>query len=161
MTGVDLVLGQHEVAHDHGLSSHRLEGEPAAERKARLERDAVERHFEVGARQAHAVDAAGCTRAGFAERLADLAPVRTRRRNPGSSAKPQHRELRGALREGLVFAWFVPLVGLTPPNAGHWTIVAAVHSSQHVRSASGMALRDACVRARAEDADMCWFERAG
>ena len=55
---------------------HRLEGDPAAERKARPERHAVERHFEVGAREAHAVDAARLHGAGFAERLGDLGPVR-------------------------------------------------------------------------------------
>ncbi len=71
-----LVLRQHEIAHDHGLRIHRLEGDPAAERKARPERHAVERHFEVGAREAHAVDAAGLHGAGFAERLCDLGPVR-------------------------------------------------------------------------------------
>ena len=56
---VDLVLGQHEVAHDHRLVARRLEGEPGAEREARLDLDAVERDLQVGARQADAVDAAG------------------------------------------------------------------------------------------------------
>ena len=31
---VDLVHGQHEVAHHHALVAHLLEGEPAAEREA-------------------------------------------------------------------------------------------------------------------------------
>jgi len=66
---VDLVLSQHEIAHDHGLGAHRLERDPAAQCKAWPECDAVERHFEVGAWEANAIHAAGLHAAGFAERL--------------------------------------------------------------------------------------------
>ncbi len=31
---IDLLLGQHQVAHYHALLTHLLEGEPAAERKS-------------------------------------------------------------------------------------------------------------------------------
>jgi hypothetical protein len=62
-------------------------------------------------------------------------------------------------QEGLIFAWFAPLLSNAIKRC-IWTIVAAVHSSHHARLASGMSLRKACARARAEDTDMFWFERA-
>jgi hypothetical protein len=41
---IDLVLGQDEIAHHHGLVPHRLEREPAAEGEAGHEGHAVERN---------------------------------------------------------------------------------------------------------------------
>ena len=73
---IDLVMGQDQVAHDHRLIAHRLEGEPGAEREARLDVDAVERDLQVRARQADAIDAARRDRAFLAECLADRLPVR-------------------------------------------------------------------------------------
>jgi hypothetical protein len=73
---IDLVMGQDQVAHDHGLIAHGLEGEPGAEREARLDVDAVERDLQVRARQADAVDAARRHRAFLAEGFADRLPVR-------------------------------------------------------------------------------------
>jgi len=67
-----LVHGQHQIAHHHAAIAHFLERQIAAERKAGLQLDAVERDLEIGARQPDAVDAAGHCRAGLAERLPDL-----------------------------------------------------------------------------------------
>ena len=71
----DLRFGQHEITHHHGGVAIRPEGEPGAEREARFELDAIQRHMQIGARQADAIDAAGHFRAGFAQRRGDLAPV--------------------------------------------------------------------------------------
>jgi hypothetical protein len=68
---IHLVHGQHEIAHDHALFAHFLEGQPTAERKPGLQLDAVERRLQIAARQADAVDAARHLRAGLSERLAD------------------------------------------------------------------------------------------
>src|SRR5262252_5496417 len=46
--------------------------QPPSERKAGLQLDAVECDFQIGARQADAVDAAGRRRPGLSQRLADL-----------------------------------------------------------------------------------------
>ena len=73
--GVHLVLQQDEIAHHHRCIVDRLEGQPTTEREAGFERDTVEAHLQIRARQADAVDAAGLYRAGFAERLADGVPV--------------------------------------------------------------------------------------
>jgi hypothetical protein len=54
----DLVHGQHEIPHHHALVAHFLEGEPAAERKAGFQLDAVQSDLQIGARQADAVDVA-------------------------------------------------------------------------------------------------------
>ena len=51
------------------------EGEPGAEREARLQLDAIKRDMQIGARQADAINAARHCCAGFAERASDLAPV--------------------------------------------------------------------------------------
>jgi hypothetical protein len=69
---IDLVLRQHEVAHHHTLSVRLFEREPPAERKAGFERDAIERGFQIGARQADTVDTARHRGAGFPERISDL-----------------------------------------------------------------------------------------
>ena len=71
----DLGFGQHEIAHHHGGVAVRPEGEPGAEREARLQLDAIKRDMQIGARQADAIDAARHCRAGFAERSGNLAPV--------------------------------------------------------------------------------------
>jgi hypothetical protein len=47
---IDLVLGQHEIAHHHPLVANLLEGEPAAERKTGFQLDAVERDLQIAAR---------------------------------------------------------------------------------------------------------------
>ena len=69
---IDLGFGQHEIAHHHALIAHLLEGEPAAEREAGFQLDAVERDLQIGARQPDAIDAARCRRTGLSKRLADL-----------------------------------------------------------------------------------------
>src|SRR5271165_161376 len=67
----DLVHGQYKIAHDHALIAHLLEGEPAAERKAGLQLDTVERDLQIGARQADPVDATRRRGTGLPKRLAD------------------------------------------------------------------------------------------
>jgi hypothetical protein len=69
---IDLDFGQHEIAHHHALIAHLLECEPAAEREAGLQLDAVECDLQIGARQADTVDAAGCRHAALSKRLGDL-----------------------------------------------------------------------------------------
>ena len=54
---------------------HRLEREPGAEGEARLDRDAVERDLQVGARQADPIDAAGHDGPFLAKGLADGLPI--------------------------------------------------------------------------------------
>jgi hypothetical protein len=61
----DLVHGQHEIA-------HLLEGQPTAEGKAGFQFDAVQNDLQIGARQAHAIDAARGRRARLSKSLADL-----------------------------------------------------------------------------------------
>jgi hypothetical protein len=68
----NLVHCQDEVTHHHGPFAHFLESQPAAERKAGLQLDPVQSDFEIGARQAHAVDATQRRRAAFPKGLADL-----------------------------------------------------------------------------------------
>jgi hypothetical protein len=68
----DLVHRQHEITHHHALLAHFLEGQPAAERKAGFQLDAVQSDLEIGARQAHAVDAAWRRRTGLSKSRADL-----------------------------------------------------------------------------------------
>ena len=68
----DLVHGQHEVTHHHALIAHLLKGEPAAERKAGFQFDAIQSDLEVGSREAHAVDATWRRRTGLSKSLADL-----------------------------------------------------------------------------------------
>jgi hypothetical protein len=72
---VHLLLQQDEIAHHHRTIADRLEGEPAAKRKASLQRDAIEAHLQIRARQSHAVDTASLDGARLAERLADRVPV--------------------------------------------------------------------------------------
>jgi hypothetical protein len=69
--GVDLIHGQHEVAHDHAVISHFLESEPTPERKTGFQLDAVECDLQIGAWQTDPVDATRRRRAGLAKRLAD------------------------------------------------------------------------------------------
>ena len=71
---IDLGLEQHEIAHHHRAAVHRLERDPAAERECRPDGDAVERHLQVGARKAVAMDVAGYG-GGPAQRFVDLLPV--------------------------------------------------------------------------------------
>ena len=71
---IDLGLEQHEVAHHHRPAVHRLERGPAAERQCRPDGDAIERHLQVGARKAVAMDVAGYG-GGAPQRFIDLLPV--------------------------------------------------------------------------------------
>jgi hypothetical protein len=68
----DLVHGQHEITHHHALIAHLLEGQPTAEGKAGFQFDAVQNDLQIGARQAHAIDAARGRRACLSKSLADL-----------------------------------------------------------------------------------------
>ena len=94
---IDLGVQEHKVSHDHGTAMRGLECDPAAERQCRLDRHSVQRHREIRARKAVAVNV---VRDGglAAERLVDLLPVdvlrmgrrgepfRSRRQNAGADA---------------------------------------------------------------------------
>jgi hypothetical protein len=67
-------LGEHKVTHDHRAILHRFEAEPSAERQGGLDCDAVERHLQVSAGNAVAVDSA-LHRGRFAKRRIDFGPV--------------------------------------------------------------------------------------
>jgi hypothetical protein len=71
---IDLALQQHEVAHCHGTPVCRLERNPAAKCQRRLDGDAIERHGEIGTREAIAMHV---TRHGGLppERVINLLPV--------------------------------------------------------------------------------------
>src|SRR5713101_9297115 len=71
---IDLGLKQHEVAHGHSSSVCRLERYPAAKCQRRPDRDAVERHREIGAWKAITMHV---TRHGGppAKGVVDLLPV--------------------------------------------------------------------------------------
>ena len=71
---IDLGLEQHEIAHHHRAAVHRLERRPAAERQCRPDGDAIERHLQVGARKAVAMNVAGHG-GGASQRFVDLLPV--------------------------------------------------------------------------------------
>src|SRR5260221_10141785 len=88
---IDLVLRQHEVAHDQYRLTVRLEGEPTAQCKTGLEVHAVERYVKIGSWQAHFVDVAAMVGAPSDRRLVRkgrCCPARRRlrrrwaRRNP-------------------------------------------------------------------------------
>ena len=70
-----LLIEQHEIAHDHRLVADLLERRVGAEREARLDGDALDRHGQVGARHPDAEDVAGLELPGLAERLLDQLPV--------------------------------------------------------------------------------------
>ena len=53
--GRDLGFEKHEVAHQHGFTAHRGERDPAAQCQRRFDGHAVERHLQIGPRQAVAV----------------------------------------------------------------------------------------------------------
>ena len=97
---IDLGLEQHEVAHHHRAAMRRLERDPAAERERRLDGDAVERHGEIGARKAVAMDIAGHGRLS-AERSVDLAASRCLGPQAAAEAK-QWRQRKKRIR---VHAW--------------------------------------------------------
>ena len=71
---IDFAFEQDEIAHRHRFAMRRLEGDPAAERERRFDRDAVESHRQIGAREAITMNVA-CHRRLPAERLIDLLPV--------------------------------------------------------------------------------------
>ena len=72
---IDLVHGQHEIAHHHPVGAGLLECEPAAKRQTGLNLDTVERDLKVGTRQRDPIDAAGQFGAGLAEGFPDARPV--------------------------------------------------------------------------------------
>jgi hypothetical protein len=72
---VDLLAGEYEVTHDHRLVAHWHEGEPGAEGEAGLDLDSVERDFQVGARQADAINSTGLDGALLPQGLTNRLPV--------------------------------------------------------------------------------------
>src|SRR5262252_10902602 len=70
----DLGLEQHKVAHHHGHITHRLESDPAAERKCRSDRHAVECDLQVRSWKAVAMNGAA-NRSRSAEDSVDLGPI--------------------------------------------------------------------------------------
>src|SRR5260370_892531 len=81
--GIALALEYHDVTHDHGRVRHRLERDPAAERKRRPDCYAVERDREISARKAVTMNRAA-DRPGSAENAVNLRPIdalRIRSRN--------------------------------------------------------------------------------
>ena len=72
--GRDLGFEKHEVAHQHGFTAHRGERDPAAQCQRRFDGHAVERHLQIGPRQAVAVYIARHGRR-FTQRRVDLLPV--------------------------------------------------------------------------------------
>src|SRR5438132_13800827 len=54
--GGDLLVEQHEIAHDHRLIAHLLERGVRAERESRLHGHALDRHREIGARHSDSKD---------------------------------------------------------------------------------------------------------
>src|SRR3989440_10418752 len=56
--GVDLGLEKHEVAHHHRSLMRGLHRDPAAEREGGFDRDAVDRHRQIGAREAVSMNVA-------------------------------------------------------------------------------------------------------
>ena len=84
---VDFALEQHKVTHRHRHVPHRLEGDPAAERKGRPDRHAVERDLKVRAGKTPAMNrAADGSRS--AKNPVDLGPVDALR--IGSHNRRQH-----------------------------------------------------------------------
>ena len=72
---IHFFLQQHQIAHHHGLLTAFLERQVAAERERRLDLHAVERHREITAPYADAIDAARHFRAGTTDRLGDGIPI--------------------------------------------------------------------------------------
>jgi uncharacterized protein YbcV (DUF1398 family) len=71
---IDLGLGEHQVTHDQRTVLHRLEAKSSAQRQSRLDCNAVERHLQITARNAVAVDFASY-RSRLAERGVYFWPV--------------------------------------------------------------------------------------
>src|SRR5438309_4583568 len=72
--GGDLLVEQHEIAHDHRLIAHLLERGVRAERESRLHGHALDRHREIGARHSDSKDVTVLELARLAERLLDGFP---------------------------------------------------------------------------------------
>ena len=71
---IDFGLKQHEVAHDHGVSVHGLERNPASECQSRLDGDAIEGNGQIGTGETIAVHIAR-DRGLPSKRVIDLLPV--------------------------------------------------------------------------------------
>jgi hypothetical protein len=72
---VDLGFQEYKIAHCHRLAVHGLEGNPSAKRKRWPDRDAIERHSQIGAWKSIAMHIA-CDRGGRpAEGRVDLLPI--------------------------------------------------------------------------------------
>lgn len=84
-----LGLGEDEVTHDHDVIAGGEEGGVGAEGEPGLEGDTVERHLQVGAGEAVAMDVAGHDLSGPTQRLVNRAPRhRAGRSGRGLGARP-------------------------------------------------------------------------
>src|SRR5215207_4073765 len=72
---VDLLAGEDEITHDHGVVAHRLECKPGTEGEAGLDLDTVEHDLQVRAREADPIDTTGLHRAFPAKGLPACFPV--------------------------------------------------------------------------------------
>ena len=84
------LVEQDEVAHDHGLVAHLLEGRVGPEREPRLDRDTLHGDGEIGPRHADAEDIARLELARFPESLLDGSPVGLRRARRGGCGDDAH-----------------------------------------------------------------------
>src|SRR5215469_5072146 len=92
--GFNLFLRQNEIAHHHGVLSHRFERNPGTQCKPGLQRDTIQRDIEVRARHADAVDAARHFRTALAQRLCNGFPLRICCRGAGSGYQKRDHACR-------------------------------------------------------------------
>ena len=90
--GIDLATEQDQVPHGHGFAGrHRRESCPGAERQRGLDRNAVARDAQVGARPAKSPDAVRLDLCRPAENLFDGIPVRLDSEGSGSAQREHGR----------------------------------------------------------------------
>lgn len=93
--GIDLGLGQNEIAHHHGLVAHGREGDPSAQGEAGLELDTVKADLEIEPRKAVTVNRAADS-GGPSENEIDFRPIRF-----GGAGRRKRQRRNGQYQRGV------------------------------------------------------------
>src|SRR6185312_7350570 len=71
----DLAVSQHQIAHEHGAGTARLERDPATQRQSGFDRNTIDGNTQIRARERVLVNATGLVRAFSSDSLVHLSPV--------------------------------------------------------------------------------------